>query len=317
MDRIEELLDLQAGVISRSQVLAAGDGDHDVRRRLRRREWAIVHDGVYVDHTGPLTWLQRAWAAVLFAWPASLCHHSALRATDGPGRPAHDDTGPIHIAVDRDRRVRAPAGIVVHRLAGLQEKSHSNTSPPRLRVEEAALDVAAEAPSDFDAIHALADIVQSRRTTANRLLAALHGRSRIRRRQFLEAVLDDVAQGTCSALEHAYLTRVERPHRLPSADRQLRSSSPNPAYRDVVYRVQGLVVELDGRLFHDNAQARDRDLERDLDGAADGLTGIRIGWGQAVRRPCSTAAKIGRVLNRLGWKDTVTPCPDCARSAVI
>ena len=45
----------------------------------------MVHPGVYVNHTGELTWLQRAWAAVLFAWPAALSHDSALRAADGPG----------------------------------------------------------------------------------------------------------------------------------------------------------------------------------------------------------------------------------------
>jgi hypothetical protein len=199
----------------------------------------------------------------------------------------------------------------VHRLTGLDAKTLWNTSPPRGRIEEAALDIAADKSSDFDAISTLADLVQCRQTTVPRLLSALHGRARIARRDFLEAVLHDVGEGACSALEHAYLSRVERPHGLPVANRQLRASARNPTYRDVVYREHGLVVELDGRLFHDNAGARDRDLDRDLDGAVDGLTGIRIGWGQAVGRPCATAAKIGRILNRLGWSDRVVPCPQC------
>jgi len=311
MDELGELMTLQAGVISRRQVLRAGRSDHDIRRFLRRREWALVHDGVYVDHTGPLTWLQRAWAAVLFVWPAALCHHSALRASDGPGRRDHDDRGPIHVAVDHGRRVQPPDGVVVHRLADLDSKAQWNGSPPRLRVEDAALDVAAEAPTDFEAISVLADAVQSRRTTAARLLEALGRRSRIARRRLLLTVLEDVRLGACSALEHAYLTRVERPHGLPTANRQVRASSRNPTYRDVVYDSHALVVELDGRLFHDNARARDRDLDRDLDGAVDGLTTIRIGWGQAVGRPCVTARKVGSVLNRLGWDGTITPCPQC------
>jgi len=311
MDELTELMILQAGVISRRQVLLAGGSDHDIRRLLRRREWALVHDGVYVDHTGPLTWLQRAWAAVLVMWPAALCHHSALRASDGPGRRDHHDGGPIHVAVHRGRRVRAPVGVVVHRLTDLDAKTQWNGSPPRLRVEEAALDVAAEAPTDFDAIGVLADAVQSRRTTADRLLDALRKRTRIARRRFIRTVLEDVRLGACSALEHAYLTRVERPHGLPSANRQLRASSRAPMYRDVVYLAHGLVVELDGRMFHDNARARDRDLDRDLDGAVDGLTSIRIGWGQAVGRPCVTAQKISRILNRLGWLGPILQCPHC------
>lgn len=311
LDDVAELLELQSGVISRRQVHDAGLGDHDIRRYLRRREWAPVHDGVYVEHTGPLTWVQRAWAAVLFAWPACLCLDSALRAAGGPGRRDHDDDGPIHVAVESSRRVRAPSGVVVHRLRGLEQKSLWNTCPPRLRIEEAALDVAARTTSDFDAISTLADFVQSRQTTAARLLRALRGRARIARREFLEEVLIDVGEGACSALEHAYLTRVERAHGLPAANRQLRASARNPVYRDVLYRDQGLVVELDGRLFHDNARARDRDLDRDLDAAVDGLSGVRIGWGQAVGQPCATAVRIGRILNRLGWTGEVVPCPAC------
>jgi len=62
-----------------------------------------------------------------------------------------------------------------------------------------------------------------------------------------------------------------------------------------------VVVELDGRLFHDAATGRDRDLERDLDTATDGRSTVRLGWGQVFERPCSTAAKVGRLLQLAGW----------------
>ena len=75
------LLFKQDGVIARWQALAAGATDSDIERRLRRREWARVSPGVYVDHTGPLTWRQRAWAAVLAVWPAALDGH---RLCDAP-----------------------------------------------------------------------------------------------------------------------------------------------------------------------------------------------------------------------------------------
>ena len=52
-------------MIVRRQAIAAGLTSDDVARLIRRREWARVHPGVYVDHTGPLPWSQRAWAAVL------------------------------------------------------------------------------------------------------------------------------------------------------------------------------------------------------------------------------------------------------------
>jgi len=63
--RIDGLLLEQDGIIARWQVLAAGHDDNWIENRLRRREWARVHRGVYVAHTGPVTWRQQAWAALL------------------------------------------------------------------------------------------------------------------------------------------------------------------------------------------------------------------------------------------------------------
>ena len=311
---IDELLDLQSGVIARFQAVEAGLADHDVRRLMRRREWASVHPGVYVGHTGPLTWLQRAWAGVLVAWPAALTHDSAIRAVD-PGRhDRRDDDDPIHVAVDRRRSFRAPAGVVAHRLADFAAKTLAHTHPPRVRIEHAALDVAAEASDDLAAVATLADLVQARRTTAPRLLAALATRSRIARRPLLLAALDDIAQGTCSLLEREYLGRVERAHGLPRAQRQVRASVRGPSYRDVIYQAFGLIVELDGRLFHDNARARDLDLERDLDAALTGLSTVRLGWGQAHVRACDTAVRLGLLLQQRGWSGSPHPCPACRRT---
>ncbi|TNM40497.1 hypothetical protein FHP29_10655 [Nocardioides albidus] len=39
---------------------------------------------------------------------------------------------------------------------------------------------------------------------------------------------------------------------------------------------------------------------------------VRLGYGQVLGRPCSTAAKIGRILQRQGWTGEVTVCPACA-----
>jgi len=311
-DGVTELLDRQDGVVSRPQAVALGHRPHDIRRLLRRREWIKVHPGVYVNHTGPLTWHQRAWAAVLWAWPSALCSESALRAADGPGRRGAD-TAPIHVAIDRRRSLVADGDhVVVHHLADLDDKVAWNKSPPRIRIEHAVLDRAASASDDFAAVEVLSDAVQSRRTSADRIRAVLDGRQRIRRREFLAGVLDDIRDGACSVLEHGYLERVERAHGLPVAERQLGASASGPIYRDVTYTRHQLVVELDGRMSHDSAHDRDRDLDRDLDAAVDRLTTVRIGWGQVFRRACHTAERVGTLLQQRGWEGTVHPCPDCA-----
>lgn len=203
-------------MISRRQALDAGLAEHEIRRLLRRNEWARVHAGVYVEHTGPLIWIQRAWAAVLYAAPAALCLESALGA----------QSLPIHVAVERQRSTLAePVGVRIHRVAHVHDRVLWNVSPPRMRYDEAALDVACRAASELDAIALLADACRSRRTTARRLLQTLESRGRLPRRRWLRAVLLDLADGTCSVLEHGYLVRVERPHGLPTATRQKRSTS--------------------------------------------------------------------------------------------
>jgi hypothetical protein len=180
-----------------------------------------------------------------------------------------------------------------------------------MRYEEAALDVALGTRGDLDAIGVVARAVQGRRTTADRMQAALAARARAPRRELLEQVLGDVASGSTSVLEQAYLDRVVRPHRLPVGRRQARAvASCGIVLRDVDLR--DVLVELDGRLFHDSAEQRDRDFERDLDAAVVGKGTIRLTWGQVVQRPCSTAAKLSVVLSRAGWPPGAPCGPSCA-----
>ena len=300
--------------MARRQLLDLDGVDRvDVARMLRRRDLTEVHRGVYVEHTGPLTWSQRAWAAVLWAAPAALSHESALRAAEGPGRPGRD-TDQLHVTVERGRRLEPPPGVVVHRVRGFATRVRWNAGPPRMRYEEAALDVALAAESELDAVAALADACGSRRTTAQRMVTALDARPWVRRRAWTLQVLLDVAEGTCSVLEHEYLTRVERAHALPVGSRQvLARHEGRSTWQDVVYADQGVVVELDGRLHHSSVRQRDRDLDRDLAHAV-GATGgetLRIGWGQAVDRPCATARAVAAVLTRRGWTGRVGSCGKC------
>lgn len=307
---MRDLLDLQHGVVARRQLADVGLTENDVRRLLRRRELVPLHPGVYVDHTGPPTWLQRAWGGVLLGWPAALAGASALRADDGPGR-WRDDT--VLVAIEHGRTVQDRPGVRFQRVVDLDARVRWNLAPPRVRYEDASLDVAAEARSRTAALGVLAAGLQARRTTPSRLADALAARPRFAQRVWFAAVLDDLAAGACSVLEHGYLTRVERPHRLPRGERQVRAhASTGVVYRDATYP-GGVVLELDGRLFHDTADARDRDMERDLDAALDGLQTRRLSYGQVFDRPCATAAKVGRLLRLAGWHGTAAACsPTCA-----
>lgn len=303
------LLD-QSGVISRAQVLSAGLAPHDLKRLVRRRDLAPMHPGVFLQHTGEPTFLQRCWGGVLLHWPAALAGETALRAAEGPGSRRPDR--PIELAIHRTRRVEPPAGLTVLRTDRLDEQVLWNVGPPRLRYEEAAIDVAAKASTDFRALDSLSRAIQSRRTTAQHMLVSARRRTRLARRDWIESVLADVAAGACSVLEHGYLNRVERAHGLGDPRRQVFDKlGAGSVYRDVHYPC-GLVVELDGRLFHDTTEQRDRDLDRDLDVAAEGDQTVRLSYGQVFDRACWTAVRVARVLRLNGWPGDPVACGvDC------
>ncbi|WP_415045730.1 hypothetical protein [Gordonia sp. (in: high G+C Gram-positive bacteria)] len=290
----------QDDVISRRQARELGCTDSHLRSKLRRREWSPIHPGIYVGHTGPLTWRQRAWAAVLDAYPAALGGITVLNM----------GSGPIHVVVDADRslhqrKVHPRRGHTLQRRTRLHESVLWNQSPPRLRPEEAALDVANAADSERTAIATLSSIVGRKKTTVDRLLSAMEKRPRMHRRPFLRSILTDIRDGTHSVLEHRYLTHVERAHGLPCPTRQARTTAGRHGYRDGVYDDYGLVVELDGESFHGDAASRDLDRERDLECGARRRsvhhpTGVLPGVRQCLRhRGKSGSAPDGPRMDRM------------------
>ncbi|MFI5625430.1 hypothetical protein ACIA03_18330 [Nocardioides sp. NPDC051685] len=243
--------------------------------------------------------------AVLYAEPAFLC----LTSVEQPkGRDLGD---PIHVAIQRSRRVRPQDGLVIHRLADLAPRTYGGT-PPRLNFEDNALLMAHEARRDIDAIAAFAQVASRSYVTADSLRGALARYPSLRRRSLIAAMIDDLEAGTHSVLEHGYLTKVERPHGLPTGKRQVQRAAPNGnQFRDVEYVAYGLVVELDGALGHESWRDQGRDADRDLDDLARvGSVTARLRWHQVFDTPCRTAARIGKILVRGGWQGAVQRCRD-------
>lgn len=307
LGHVDRLMLAQDGIISRRQVLDAGGTDSDIARMLRRRDLTDVHRGVYVGHSGQLTLAQRHWAAVLAFWPAALAHASAL-----PDPP----TTVVHVAVGAGRNLRPLPGIVVHRTPDFQRRAELDRSPPTIRLEHALIDVVGGELHDKDVAAAfaiLARLCASRRTTPQRILRVLATRQRVCDRRTFEAMLADLRDGACSVLERGYLHRVERAHGLPRGERQARSAATGRlTYQDVHYRGQGIVVELDGRAFHDAPRDRDRDALRDLaELSRSDLITTRVTYGLVFGDACRTAVLIGGLLRRRGWTGRMRICPAC------
>lgn len=298
------LLDDQGCAITRRQLIAGGATDADIRRWVRRKELRRVHKGVYVNHTGPLTWINRAWAAVLYYWPAALTHDSAVnRAGDL-----------IHVAIEAERRVDRLPGVRVHRLRSFDGRVQWSYGPPRVRLEDALLTKCRRAATRVEALAIVSDACRRRITTPARLADELQRRTHAPHRRWLLAVLDEAAEGVHSVLESSYRRRVERAHGLPRSDRQRHERTEDGVvYRDAAYRRYGVIVELDGRVGHElNADKWD-DHDRDLLAATTDLITLRLGWRQAEVTPCRTAGRLATVFRNRGWRGTPRRCgPACA-----
>ena len=307
MVTLRHVLDVQAGVVNRRQLLEHGYDDNDIRRLVRRRELTRLHPGVYIGHTGPPGWTSRAWAALLFHSDAALCHRSAL---DLAGEP-------IHVAIEHPRNGAPLPGVVLHRLTRLQDRVQWHRSPPRLQIEDAALDVAGEAPTPSRAIDVLTEVCNRRATTPQRLLAVLAHRQRTPRGAELRRALTEVADGMHSTLEAGVVRRVLCPHGLPVGRRQVRERTrQGVVYRDMLFDEYAVALELDGHAWHGDPAARARDMTRDLEAAGSGLLTVRLGWAHIHQTPCATAAGLAAVLQQRGWRGRPRRCSaDCAVAA--
>ncbi|TCJ30160.1 hypothetical protein [Nocardioides jejuensis] len=310
-DLVRARLSLQAGVASRQQFAAIGVTRNDLERLLRRRVIHRLSDGVFCEQSNRLVSpLQRAWWACLHYSRSGLADLSALefaRDTSGAGL-----TLPIHVAVPRGRGSAPLPEVVLHRLARADQLV-VQAGLGRMRPEHAALRVAAVATNENGVVAALSDAVNWRVTKPERMRDALADLPRLPRRSLIAEVLDDLVAGACSVLERGYLVHVERAHGLPEGVRQEPRRTPGGwEFRDVAYLAYGLVVELDGRLFHSAKSARDKDMERDLDDLLGRRDSARLGYAQVFDHGCRTAGKVATLLQQRGWPGLPVPCgPGC------
>lgn len=307
--RIAELASRQDGVVSTRQLLGLGASQSWVDRQVMTGRWQRAHRGVLVVWSGPMPWPTRARAALLLAGAgAALSHHAAAFVHEMADRPPRS----IEVSIPYERSVRGGAGVVVHRRSPM---------PPafgRLRTVERAhtvVDLLAAARSVDEAIAAVAAGARAGAAPATVRGLLLERRALPGRALGLE-LCALAADGVESPLELRYHRDVERRHRLPRAELQVRDLVDGRWVRaDCWYRDQRVVVELDGALWH-TGRRRDDDVWRDnaVLLARSGLT-LRYRWRHVAVAPCRTAAQVAEALRARGWTGRARPCgPDCALS---
>lgn len=300
-----ELVELQCGVISRQQAIRGGMAPDVIDRLLRSGRWQSLQRGSYAVFTGPPPREATLWAALHRAGSGAVLSHltaaELFRLTDRP-------SPLIHVTVPHSRRVGPIPGAVVHRSAHVLQARHPMLLPPRTRIEPTVLDLIQDAAAVDEAFIWACAACQRGLTTAGRLCVSMRERSRLRWRAELSAALTDIADGAHSVLEYRYIHRVERPHSLPRAERQVQViRGTRYSYLDNDYGVYRVSVELDGRIAHPDHR-RWLDNHRANAAAAQGRVTLRYNWADVSWEPCRTAWEVGRALRRGGWPGGLSRC---------
>lgn len=281
------------GVFTLAMANEAGFTRGAVRHRVSRGRWQRLVGAAYVDATAsvpPVSDVYRRAAGAALTWPSAVvCLRTAALVH---GLPVRDD-GRVHVVVQGRRRVWAE--LVPHFLElgpgdARRVLSFRATTPLRT-----ALDCLATFPYG-EAENLLAWVRTREVVTVDALAAAVAERGGRPGVAQLRRLLAASAGGALSEGER-------RLHRLLDvaglrgweADQRIVVDGRVIARADVLFRVERLILEVDGRRAHPDFEA-DRARLNALTVA--GYTVLRFTWRQLVDQPSAVVAQIGEALRR-------------------
>ena len=293
----------QASVIASWQAKQAGLGAETLKNRVRYGDWQRLQRNVYATFTGTPTREAQLWGALLRAGPHAVLSHFTAAERHGL---LTEPSPAIHVTVPSGsnpaRRGKIP-GVVIHRSDSVLARRHPAMNPPCTRIEDTVLDLIKIADTFDEAYAWICRAIGRRRTTAERLRAALDSRERFPRRREVQLALGDASEGVLSWLERRYVYGVERPHDLPTAERQVRIRHGGAnRYLDNLYVDYLLCVELDGTVAHP-ADEQWRDKRRDRRTlVGERIVTMRVGFIDLrdQHHQCDTAAEVAKALSDRG-----------------
>jgi very-short-patch-repair endonuclease len=271
-------------MVTRLQLLGMGLSAREIDNRVRTGRLWRVYNGVYSVGRPPVTPHERAMAAVLACGPgAALSHRSGGALWELRLR----WTAPLDVTTRWDRRRK---GIRIHRSPLDRRDVTRHYGIPVTTLARTLLDLAEvlDTPSLTRAVNEARLRRKATLTDLEELLDRSPGRATKRLRPFVERV----SGPTRSEFEDAFLAFVQR-HGLPIPE----TNQIVAGYEvDVLFREQRLVVELDGREFHENAFEEDR--ERDATLLSAGFPVLRITWHRLTHQEQSEADRLQRLLDQ-------------------
>jgi very-short-patch-repair endonuclease len=286
---IAELAERQHGVVSRTQLLAAGIGPGAIEVRIRSARLHPVHRGVYrVGHTAPLEGAREMAAVLACGRGALISHRSAGGLWLMLAVSAALD---VELTIPRSRSVHRP-GIRVYRFQNVDHRDVRSwngipiTSPART-----LLDLAAVLPID-ELERAFGE------GRVRRLLTPAEVRSQIERhprRSGVPALRELLDRGPA-------ITRSEAERRMLALIREAELPRPQTNVRiggyevDFLWPAHRVIVEVDGYAAHSGRPTFERDRIRDGKLQALGYVVLRITWLQLSERPHAVVGRVAQAL---------------------
>ncbi len=297
--------------MTRQQLRSYGHTAADIVANLEAGRWQRVLPRVYATFTGELPRDAKLHAALRYGGGhAALSHRTA--AEEWHLLPIIE--GPVEITVPyTSSATPQPPLVIVHRSRALQY-SAAGTSPPRTRITDTILDLAAAQSTAKEALHTIIDLVSRSNVAVSAMEACIEQRPPFRYRAEIRQGLAFVRSGLMSVLELEYKERVEDDHGLPAGDRQTPVKvDEKTLWEDVTYDSHGapVTVRLDGRATHAMAGVAFRDRRRDNAAELAGRARLVYGWQDVRNSPCGVAAEVRTILFREGWDPAGSRAATC------
>jgi very-short-patch-repair endonuclease len=297
---IDALAEGQHGVVSRSQLSELGLGGRAIDHRIEVGRLYPIHRGVYAVVGRRLLTRRGFWmAAVLACGPGAALSYragAALWAVRGGGR--------AEVTVPRGRKARPEIRLHFADLPADETTVHHGI--PVTSIARTLLDLSAVVQR-HELRGAFRQAEQLQLTDEVGIQALIDRYPRKPGVPILKAVFEEAQLGLT-------ITRSELEERFQ--DFLLNAGLPSPATNvriegievDCAWPEQGLIVELDGRAFHQDGTAFEADRARDRRLEAAGWRVVRITWHQLARAADDVERDLRRLLSpRRGRRSRRTP----------
>lgn len=293
---LRRLMARQHGLVHRDQALASGVSPSGIHRRIKAGAWLRHYRCVYGVAGAPETLEQRALAACLAAGPSAAISHVTAAAMWG----WCSERIPIHVTVPGQVTAR-PSGVLIHRTAELRRSDVGKlrgvpvTSPTRTLLDVAAVLSDEETDEILQRAVASGGVVPEtlRERAASSRCRRPPGRARVERllppaprRSHVPSPLERSVAGILRECGGSFV--CEHPVHVDG----------RVFYVDFAFPHLRVAIEADGRRWHSDPKAFERDRERHNSLTEAGWRVLRVTEQQVRCEPQAVRDQVLRLLVR-------------------